>query len=139
MQIGNGWWQWQLAIISSLSRKKSVSLPILAICHLITNSPTRCIAVADVLPQRDFTFSVCMDPQEVRRRSSPSAASRRRRSEAIASRYIALLFVLSIFCIIVSTLLVNSRLTPYFETISAAIDQPSTDTSEATSKFISCE
>lgn len=77
-----------------------------------------------------------------RRRSSSSAtstASTRRRREAIASRYIALILLLSLLCT-VSTLLINNRLTPYFElTSTTIIDQPSLQTSEATSKSIGGE
>eukprot|EP00984_Skeletonema_dohrnii_P032031 scaffold25418_cov131-Skeletonema_dohrnii-CCMP3373.AAC.8 len=72
-----------------------------------------------------------MDPpddryEEANRRSSSSAFSARRRREAIGSRYIALLLVPSFICI-VTFLLINRRLTPYFELISTTIDQPRDD------------
>ena len=72
-----------------------------------------------------------MDPpddryEEANRRLSSSAFSARRRREAIGSRYIALLLVPSFICV-VTFLLINCRLTPYFELISTTIDQPRDD------------
>ena len=63
-------------------------------------------------------------------RSTPPAASTRRRTEASGSRYTQVLLVL-IICWIVFSLLINIRFTSYFETISATIDQASTISSAA--------
>ena len=85
-----------------------------------------------------------MDTRESKRRSSVSSAtSTKRRRKASGSCYIALLLLLSSFYTRVVTTLLKSRpLTPYFELISATIDQPTRhgnsiiipNTSEAASK-----